>query len=64
MDMRHRSTPVQTCQRYALRCDRVNSAERAYLLGETGKPDTGWERFSTDTPLLWTIGADTCGQRC
>jgi hypothetical protein len=26
MDMRHRSTPVQTCQRYALRCDRVNSA--------------------------------------
>jgi len=26
MDMRHRSTPVQTCQRYALRCERVNSA--------------------------------------
>ena len=26
MDMRHRSTPVQTCQRYAVREDRVNSA--------------------------------------
>jgi hypothetical protein len=26
MDMRHRSTPVQTCQRYAVRADRVNSA--------------------------------------
>ena len=25
MDMRHRSTPVQTCQRYAVRADRVNS---------------------------------------
>jgi hypothetical protein len=26
MDMRHRSTPVQTFQRYALRSKRVNSA--------------------------------------
>ena len=26
MDMRHRSTPDSTCQRYALADDRVNSA--------------------------------------
>src|SRR5689334_7118953 len=26
MDMRHRSTPVQTCQRYVVPVDRVNSA--------------------------------------
>jgi hypothetical protein len=28
MDMRHRSTPVQTCQRYVVREDRVNSAAK------------------------------------
>jgi hypothetical protein len=28
MDMRHRSTPVETCQRYVLRVSRVNSNDR------------------------------------
>ena len=28
MDMRHRSTPVKTCQRYVLRVSRVNSNDR------------------------------------
>jgi hypothetical protein len=55
MDMRHRSTPVQTCQRYAVREDRVNSAAK-------GDFDTPNSVFRCDTPQPWGQLVWPCGQ--
>jgi len=55
MDMRHRSTPVQTCQRYVVRADRVNSAAKR----------AAWhaDRVSSrDTPQPGDNWSGTCGQ--
>jgi hypothetical protein len=46
MDMRHRSTPVQTCQRYVSREDRVNStssgpARHAHRVSRRDTPQPG-----------------------
>ena len=63
MDMRHRSTPVQTCQRYALRRDRVNSpAGVGFWVKLEAAAKAPVETFSTDTPMPGDISADTCGQ--
>ena len=72
MDMRHRSTPVQTCQRYAVREDRVNSAATAEVQSRTGPgssmtSDRGQTsqppaRVRRDTPLPGDNWARTCGR--
>ena len=48
MDMRHRSTPVSTCQRYALAVNRVNSATAP---GRAGPP--GWLRVRVRHAAGW-----------
>ncbi len=61
MDMRHRSTPVQTCQRYAVREDRVNSAAERQTWPDTAclpRHAVAWGKLVSVPVDNWLIHRD------